>query len=325
MKHKKKAIPLLVLIVIVGLIAFFYGRSNQTYTGVVEATILSNTSEVSGKILEMPVELGQHVSKGDLIAKIDDTDQKYAYDQLKLTLEKKKLALSELQVGSGDTQAENSVAIAQANYNSAAVNSQKAAMDYRNAQSLYNQGAVSKDALDLAKVKADSAASALTVAKAQLDTARSSSSSDTMHLDVQQTESQLQEMKDTLDKFSVYAVSDGVVMSKSYVLGDMVAPGYNLADIAADGQKYFVFYLPIDYVNSIDYDQTYKIKADGKEYDGVVKYIDVKSEFTPKDMQTAANKNKESVKIKLLLPKDCPLKPGQEERSSNWICRRNER
>jgi HlyD family secretion protein len=152
----------------------------------------------------------------------------------------------------------------------------------------------------------------LTVAKAQLDTAKSSSSSDTMQLDVQQTEIQLQEMKDTLDKFSIYAVSDGVVMSKSYVLGDMVAPGYNLADIAADGQKYFVFYLPIDYVNSIDYDQTFQIKADEQKYDGIVKYIDVESEFTPKDMQTAANKNKESVKVKLLLPKDCPLKPGQE-------------
>lgn len=309
--HKKRIIPLLVLIVVIALIAFFYGRSSQTYTGVIEATILSNTSEVSGKILEMPVELGQHVSKGDLIAKIDDTDQKYAYEQLKLTLEKKKLALSELQVGSGDTQAQNSVAIAQANYNSAASNSQKAAMDYHNAQSLFNQGAISKDALDLARVKADSAASALTVAKAQLDNARSSSSSDSTQLDVQQTENQLQEMKDTLDKFSIYTVSDGVIMSKSYVLGDMVAPGYNLADIAADGQKYFVFYLPIDYVNSIDYDQTFKVKGDGREYDGFVKYIDVESEFTPKDMQTAANKNKESVKIKLLLPKDCPLKPGQ--------------
>lgn len=310
--HKKKIIPLLVLIVIVALIMFFYGRSSQTYTGVVEATILSNTSEVSGKILEMPVELGQHVSKGDLIARIDDTDQKYAYDQLTLTLEKKKLALSELQVGSGDTQAENSVSIAQANYNSAATNNQKAAMDYRNAQSLYNQGAIAKDALDLAKVKAESAASALTVAKAQLDNARSSSSSDSVQLDIRQTESQLQEMKDTLDKFSLYAVSDGIIMSKSYVLGDMVAPGYNLVDIAADGQNYFVFYLSIDDVNSIDYDQTFKVKADGKEYNGVVKYIDVESEYTPKDMQTAANKNKESVKIKLLLPKDCPLKPGQE-------------
>ena len=310
--HKKKIIPLLILVLIVSLVAFFYGKNSQTYTGVIEATILSNTAEVSGKILEMPVELGQHVSKGDIIAKIDDTDQQYAYEQLQLTLEKKKIALAELQVGDGDTQAENSVNIAQANYNSASSSNQKAAQDYKNAQSLFHQGAISQDTLDLAKVKADAAANSLASAKAQLDNAMSQSSSSSMELDVRQTESQLNEMKDTLDKFSITASSDGVIMSKSYVIGDMVAAGYNLADIATDSGKYFVFYLPIDYVNAIDYDQTYTIAANGTKYDAVVKYIDVKSEFTPKDMQTTANKNKESVKIKLLLPENCPLKPGQE-------------
>lgn len=310
--HKKKIIPLLILIVAITLIAFYFGKSSQSYIGVVEATILSNTSEVSGKILEMPVELGRHVSKGDLIAKIDSTDQEYAYDQLKLTLEKKKLALSELKVGSGDTQAENSISIAQSSYNSAASNNAKAANDYRNAQSLYNQGAISRDVLDQAKVNADSTSNALTAAKAQLDIAKSKTAEGTAQLDIEQTESQLAEMENTLDKFTIRAVSDGVIMSKSYVLGDMVSAGYNLADIAADGEKYFVFYLPIDYIHSINYDQTYAVNGGGKEYEGVVKYIDVESEYTPKDMQSAANKNKESVKVKLLLPQDCPLKPGEE-------------
>lgn len=311
-KHKKKLIPPIILIAIISLITYFYLNERQSYTGVVEATILSHTAEVSGKILEMPVELGQHVSKGDVIAKIDDTNQKYAYEQLQLALEKKKLALSDLQVGSGNTQAEHSISIAQSVYNSAASTSQKATLDYQNALSLFNQGAISKDALDLAKVKADSAANALTAAKAQLDNAKSQSPSSAAQLDVQLTESQLQEMKDKLEKFTIKAVSDGVIMSKSYILGDMVAPGYNLADIATDNGKYFMFYLPIDYIHSIEYDQTYRVKYGSDEYEGVVNYIDVKSEYTPKDMQTPANKNKESVKVKLLLPKDCPLKPGQE-------------
>ena len=310
--HKKKIIPLLVLIVVIALVAFFYGRSSQNYIGVVEATIIPHTSEVAGKILEMPVELGQHVSKGDIIAKIDDTNQNYAYEQLKLTLEKKKLALSQLEVGSGDSQAENSISIAQSNYNSAASSSQKASLDYKNAQTLYNQGAISKDILDLAKVKADSAANALIAAKAQLDNAKNGSSANSTQLDVQQTEIQLEELKNTLEKFTIRAASNGVIMSKSYVLGDMVSPGFNLADIATDDGKYFVFYLPIDLMNSIDYDQTFTVKSEGNEYEAIVKYIDVESEYTPKDMQTPANKNKESVKIKLLLPEDCPLKPGEE-------------
>lgn len=310
--HKKKIIPVLLLILIIVSAAFFYGRTDQNYIGVVEATILSHTSEVSGKILEMPVELGQHVSKGDVIAKIDDTDQKYAYDQLQLTLEKKKLALSELEVGAGDNQAENSIAIAQSAYNSALSSNQKASLDYKNAQALYNQGAISKDTLDLAKVKADAAANALTSAKAQMDNARNGSSAESTRLEIQQTEIQLAEMENNLEKFTIRAAKDGVIMSKSYVPGDMVSPGYNLADLATDDGKYLVFYLPVDSLYSMEYDQTCLVKSGGEEYKSVVKYIDVESEYTPKDMQTPANKNKESVKVKLLLPANCPLKPGQE-------------
>lgn len=309
--NKKKIIPPIILILIISLIAFFYVKDREHYTGVVEATVLSNTSEVSGKILEMPVEIGQHVSAGDVIAKIDSKAQEYAYEQLELALEMKKLALSEQEVSAG-SQRENSIAVARASYDSALSANQKAAQDYKNAQTLYSQGAITKDALDQAKVKADSAANALAAAKAQLDSAQSSTPASSAQLDVELTESQLAQMKDTLEKFTVRAASDGIIMSKSYLPGDVVSPGFNLADIAADGEKYFMFYLPIEYVHSIDYDQVYTVEKDGEEYEAVMKYIDVESEYTPKDLQTAANKNRESVKIKLLLPQDCLLKPGQE-------------
>lgn len=311
--HKKKLIPVLVLVLVIALSTYFYGMRRGSYTGVVEATILSHTSEVSGKILEMPVELGQQVSKGDLIAKIDDRDQQYAYEQLQLTLEKKRVALAELEVGSGSgTQAQNNISIAQSNYNSAASASQKASLDYKNAQALYSQGAIPKDALDIAKVNANVATNALTAAKAQLDSTRSGASLSSAQLDILQTENQLDQMTHTLEKFTIRAASDGVIMSKSYALGDIVAPGYSLADLAANDGKYFVFYLPIDDLHAVEYGQILTVQGDGATYDAVVKYMDVKSEYTPKDMQSAANKNKESVKVKLLLPEDCPLKPGEE-------------
>jgi len=310
--HKKRIIPLLVLIIVAVSGYLYYSKSSQTYTGVVEATILPHTSEVSGKILEMPVEIGQHVSKGDIIAKIDSTAKEYAYEQLQLALEMKKVSLTDLEAKASGSQKANSISIAQANYNSAVSSNNKASLDYKNAQSLFNQGVISKDALDLAKVKSDSAANAVASAKAQLENAKSGSSATAQELDIQLTESQLKEIQEDLEKYTIRAVNDGIIMSKSYVLGDMISPGFNVADLAADGQKYFLFYLPIDYLNSIDYDQTFTVTSKGDSYKAVVKYIDVESEYTPKDMQTAANKNRESVKIKLLLPDNCPLKPGQE-------------
>jgi len=310
LKHKKKFI-LLALIIIVALGIFYYGNSNQRYIGLVEATTISHTTEVSGKIIEMSVELGTHVSKGDVIAKIDSTAQEYSYEQLQLTMEKEKTALEDLTVGT-ESQAKNSITIAKSNYNTAVSSNEKASQDYQNAQSLYNQGAISKDVLDKAKVAADSAINAVAVAKAQLDNAKNTSSAESAQFDIDKTESQLQEMKEDLDKYTIWAACDGVVMSKSYDKRDMVSSGYNLVDIAADDEKYFVFYLPIDYLNEIEYDQTFKVKSYGVAYDATVKYIDVESEYTPKDMQTAANKDRKSVKIKLLLPDNSTLKPGEE-------------
>lgn len=311
LKHKNKMIPL-ALIVIVSLGIFLYGNNNQKYIGVVEATTISQTTEVSGKIIEMSVELGTHVSKGDVIAKIDSTAIEYSYEQLQLTMEKEKTALAELKLGSGESQAENSVTVAESNYRSALSSNEKASQDYQNAQSLYDQGAISKDVLDKAKVTADSAANTVTATKAQLDNARSNSSAESTQLDIDKTESQLREMKEDLDKYTILAACNGVVMSKSYDKGDMVSSGYNLVDIADDDEKYFVFYLPIDYLNEIKYDQVFQVKSNETVYDAIVKYIDVESEYTPKDLQTAANKDRESVKIKLLLPDKCTLKPGEE-------------
>jgi HlyD family secretion protein len=312
--HLSKRIIPIVVIIIIGIVSasYYFCYNDDHLIGEVEATILPNKTEVSGKILEMPIELGAQVKKGDVIAVIDSTVQNYAIQQLEISLEKKKLALSEAQLGvSGSTQAENSVIVAKAEYNRAEAAYQKAYQDYQNALTLYNEGAISKDDLNNSKLKSDSASYSLAAAKAQQQSVSSPASSESIELDIELIESQLRQMRETLEKYTIRAAADGVIMSKSYVTGDVVSPGFDLADIANDDEKYFVFYLPEELLNNVDYEQVLTIAGNGEQYDGVVKYIDVTSQFTPKDFQTAANKNKKSFKIKLLLPADIPLKPGE--------------
>ncbi len=310
--HKKKIIPLVVFLTII-LIAYFYQmQSGKSYQGVIEATIYSATSEVCGKVIDIPIEIGMHVSQGDTLAILDSSSLQYDYDQLSILLEKQRVALADLKVGTGDSQAEYNISSASASYASAITANEKANQDYQNAKSLYAQGAVSEDVLEQARVTASAASGAVTAAKAQLNIARSSSSYAAMELDIAQTESQLDEIQDILNKYTITAVCDGTITSKSYLSGDFIGSGYQIADIAGDSNKYFVFYLPIQRIDEVEYNQKYQIQHGNTSYEGVVKYIDVKGEYTPKDLQTAANKNQESIKIKLLLPNDCYLKPGQE-------------
>ncbi|QOX64766.1 biotin/lipoyl-binding protein [Anoxybacterium hadale] len=308
--HKRKLIPLVILAAAALIASISLSGSNQ-FTGVVEATILPHISEVPGKIVKLPVDLGTHVAKGDVIAIIDKTDLEYSLKQLQLTLDQTRIALSEQESQSG-SKASNSIAIARSNYNSAVSASQKATLDYQNAQELFTQGAITKDVLEKSKVAADTASNGVVSAKAQLDNAASGTPAESTRLELEKLESQQEEMLQNLDKYTIKAASNGVVMSKSYLPGDMISPGYNLVDLAADGENYFVFYLPVEDLYSMEYDQTYDVVSNGTSYRATVKYIDVKSNYTPKDMQTPANKNRKSIKVKLLLPKDCPLKPGQE-------------
>jgi HlyD family secretion protein len=64
-------------------------------TGVVEPILTVDLkSKASGEIIELPIEEGDAVSKGDLIAKLDATTTKYTYDQALADLEVAKKSLS---------------------------------------------------------------------------------------------------------------------------------------------------------------------------------------------------------------------------------------
>jgi HlyD family secretion protein len=130
--------------------------------------------------------------------------------------------------------------------------------------------------------------------------------------DIREMESRIRQMKDTLNKYEIRANCDGIIININYNLGSMVNAGYNLVDISADNEKYVVCYLPTEYSTQILYGQFIMIRNGKDEYQAEVRFIDVKSQYTPKDMQTSSMKNKVSVKVKRLLPPDTILKPGNK-------------
>lgn len=81
MKHKKPPIQVIILLVILILVGGYYGiqalnsKSNQTLlvSGTVEATEVTISSELSGRIAEVFVEEGAVVKKGDPLFRLDPT------------------------------------------------------------------------------------------------------------------------------------------------------------------------------------------------------------------------------------------------------------
>ncbi|MHC1722616.1 MAG: HlyD family secretion protein [Aminipila sp.] len=310
-KVNTKVVPFIVVILLVAVVCYFNLKDRNYYIGEVEGVMVSNSAEVSGKILESPVQLGSQIKKGDIIATIDNTNQKYVVEQLELNLQKAKLAVSGSKVGYGGT-ADNNYSVAKANYESAVVISEKAKQDYDKAKALYAQSAISETALDTARVTYETAVSTVESTRAQVKNSSDRTAGNAADIDVALLESQLNQQKEILEKYTILAGCDGIVMSKNYSEGDVVAAGYNIADISSDKEQYAVIYFPEDKLDQIKYNQKALVTIDHGSVEGKIKYIDVKAQYTPKELQSAANRNQESIRVKILLPEECKVNAGQK-------------
>lgn len=320
----KKICLMIALAMLVGMVVGC-SPSPLELQGIVETDLYSHYCEVSGKIISFPVQLGQEVKKGDIIAIIDDSNEKYLLEQLQAGLVKKQATLADLETAVDALeikQGQNNLQLAEQAYESARLNLEQAQQKYGNLQALFKAGAVSQSSRDDAKYQLDQARIALSSAALQVDNARQKLAMlekgpdqekiAAARADIEQTQSQIRQAEANLAKYKVTAISDGIIVSKHFLEGDIVSAGSNLAEIASQQDKYLVTYVPEDYINNISYGQELAIYSGKTEYKGTVSFIDLKAQYTPKDMQTQANKNKNSVKIRLKLAADNPLKPGEK-------------
>lgn len=175
--------------------------NNLTLKGDIQNNIISATTTISGKIIEMKKQQGETVKKGDVIAIIDNTNQKYVVDQLQAVANMKMAKLEELQTGTRPEQIEQAEAqvhaakaqldlLTSGNRNEQieqsknevkiaedAVNSAQATYDYVNNQysitsQLYESEAASKNDLDDSKYKLDTETNQLSSSKYKLESAK---------------------------------------------------------------------------------------------------------------------------------------------------------
>ena len=154
----KKIKRKIAIILVIGLIiaAVFYLINEMHYVSTddayVETTMVNVAPKVSGQIKEVYVTDNQFVKEGTLVAVIDDADYKVKSAQANATYEKLKIEQAN----------------AKANLTASQSNITLAEKDLERYQNLYEQGAVSKQTLDSAQVKYDSAKAGLTQAQQAL-------------------------------------------------------------------------------------------------------------------------------------------------------------
>ena len=213
-KEKPKGIKRIITLVLViclligaGIYLINEMKYQSTDDAYVETTTVNVSPKVSGQIEEVYVKDNQFVKEGDLVAIIDDADYKVKLEQADANYEKLKFDQNN----------------AQANLTASQSNIDLAKKDLDRYTVLYEQGAVSKQTLDAAQVKYDSAKAGLTQAQQALF----SSNNGTTVADANLRTAKAAKDKATLDLSytRIYAPQSGTVSSRRVEKGMYVTAG----------------------------------------------------------------------------------------------------
>ncbi|UQZ81053.1 p-hydroxybenzoic acid efflux pump subunit AaeA [Paenibacillus konkukensis] len=151
-------------------------------------------------------------------------------------------------------------------------------------------------------------------AKAQLELLQSGNTKESIAMaqaDLDQATAQWNQAKNLLEQYTIKALADGIITSKNVELGDVINIGTNLADIAKTDDIYVLCYVPDSYLDKISYNQPITITAGQKTIEGTVSYIALKHEYTPKDLQSNADGNHVTTKVKITIKgEDIQFNPG---------------
>ncbi len=214
-KGRKRAISFLVLTIAAVALGFFIAdalKYQSTDDAYVETTTVSVAPKVSGEIVKVHITDNQPIKEGDLIAEIDPVDYKIKLDGASAKYERMLLNQKN----------------AKANLSASKSNIDVAKKDLDRYTKLYAEGAVSKQTLDAAQAKYDSAQANLTTAEQAI---LSDSSSKVADADLKELKAAKDQAAKNLEYTKIYAPQSGTIANRRVEKGMYVNTGAPLCVI----------------------------------------------------------------------------------------------
>lgn len=214
------------------------GSIAQTFnvTGTVSPLQQAALSSVaSGTVLSVGPQIGQHVSKGELLVKIDDSTLRAQLQQNEAALESARARLAQTLANTSGTASSSNAGL-----KSALVAEQTAQANLRRTRQLFAQGYVSQSALDQ-QLQATAAADAalreaqVTAQNAGLNPSSSSAAvADVRNVRaaVSQSAAAVSIIQSQIAQTDVRAPFDGVVTARNVDPGALAAPGQTLMQVS---------------------------------------------------------------------------------------------
>lgn len=254
MKQKKTsrlaiifAIVILATVAVVIIVGLSMPEKAEIIQGQVETTDYRVSSKVPGRVLELRVQEGDIVKKGDTLAILEAPEVAAKFDQAS-ALEQAAQALSDkAQHGAQKEQIEAAFEL----WQKAKAGLEVAEKSYQRVKNLYEKGVVSAQKHDEVKAQYDAMVATEKAAKSQYEMAKNGA----RHEDkaaaaakVKQAQGAVSEVTSYIHETILLAMADGVVTEIFPELGELVGTGAPIMNVAKTGELYFLFNVREDYL-----------------------------------------------------------------------------
>lgn len=316
---KKVIVPVVILVAAAFAVALYFAfRSSPDanalqLSGNIELTAVELSFKTPGWVKERPVDEGQAVDAGQVVARLDDVEIQREVARQEALVAAAKASLAELERGSRPEeirQGEAALASAQAD-----LDKQKA--EYARQKELFSREVISPREFDAAKSAFEMAEAREKQARESLALLREGPRVERVEAGraaLAQAEAALAIARRQLENTVLLCPSDGIVLAKNTEAGEYVSPGTPVITVGNLDKVWLRAYVEETELGRVKVGQKARVATDtfpGKTYEGTVAFIASDAEFTPKSVQTKKERVKLVYRVKIDVPNPAhELKPG---------------
>lgn len=270
----------------------------QTVSGTIETDEVRIASRYGGRVEKIHAREGDSLTTGQIIIELNTSE-------LKARRALAEASLNELIAG---PRAEE-IAAAKADWESQKAQLNFAEAERKRALELFEKKTISATERDQAVSRAETLKKTVAAAKSRYDLLLAGTRPER----IAQARAELATIDAQLAEMQLAAPRDSVLEVLSVKIGDVLAPNQEAATLVLNDYIWVRAYVPETWLGYIKLGETVNVRVDSfpeKDFKGEVEQISRAAEFTPRNVQTTAERIKQVYGVKVRLDAKTDLRPG---------------
>jgi HlyD family secretion protein len=299
----KKIVVVAIVLTIAAAAAIFYYRESRkpaevVLSGTLEARTVNVGSLVGGRVTKTLIDEGMHVDAGQLLVTLETETIDRQLSEQRAAIAAAQAALAKAIAGPRPEEISKAAAVASNDE-----------IERRRQQSLYRYGIVAKELAEEAATKAQTSAEDLRI----LQKGTRNEDIDAARAEVEAQQRKLDTLMKQRAETNVVSTVNGIVQSFGLRTGDIVAPNQTVAEILESSQLWVRVYVPETELGLIAVGQRVNVHSDtypNETFAGHIASVSSQGEYTPRNVQTRAQRAEQVFGVKVLVDPNPKLKAG---------------